>query len=125
MKKFAPYVILFLFALLAWNVFVHGDGMTFNVDGEEIGGPLGALLGMLFAGGGIMIAGLVMVVVGVILAVVFAGVGIIVVGALSVAALAVVAAVAPLFLPLLLPLAVIWFFVNRSRKHRALRAQAV
>jgi hypothetical protein len=47
-----------------------------------------------------------------------------VVGALAVAALAVVAAVSPLFLPLLLPLAVIWFFVNRSRKNRALRAQA-
>jgi hypothetical protein len=125
MKKIAPYVILFLFALLVWNVFVHGDGMTFNIDGDEIDGPLGALLGMLFAGGGIMIAGLVMVVVGVVLAVVFAGVGIIVVGALAIAALAVVAAVSPLFLPLLLPLAVIWFFVSRSRKNRALRAQAV
>jgi hypothetical protein len=124
MKKIAPYVILFLFALLLWNVFAHGDGMTVNLDGEEIGGPLGALLGVLFAGGGIMIAGIVMVVVGVVLAVVFAGVGIIVVGALAVAALAVTAAVAPLFLPLLLPLAIIWFFVSRSRKHRAMRAHA-
>jgi hypothetical protein len=124
MKKIAPYVILFLFAMLAWNVFLHSGDTSFNIDGEEVGGPLGALLGMLFAGGGIMIAGLVMVVVGVVLAVVFAGVGIIVVGALAVAALAVVAAVSPLFLPLLLPLAVIWFFVNRSRKNRALRAQA-
>jgi hypothetical protein len=125
MKKIAPYVILFLFAMLIWNVFFHNDGMSFNIDGEQIDGPFGALLGMLFAGGGIMIAGLVMLVVGVVLAVVFAGVGIIVVGALGIAALAVIAAVAPLFLPLLLPLAVIWFFVNRSRKHRALRAQAV
>jgi hypothetical protein len=124
MKKIAPYVILFLFAMLAWNVFVHNDGMTFNIDGDEVGGPLGALLGMLFAGGGIMIAVLVMVVVGVMLAVVFAGVGIIVVGALAVAALAIVAAISPLFLPLLLPLALIWFFVRRSRKHRALREQA-
>jgi hypothetical protein len=124
MKKIAPYVILFLFAMLAWNVFVHNDGMTFNIDGDEVGGPLGALLGMLFAGGGIMIAVLVMVVVGVMLAVVFAGVGIIVVGALAVATLAIVAAISPLFLPLLLPLALIWFFVRRSRKHRALREQA-
>jgi cbb3-type cytochrome oxidase subunit 3 len=64
-----------------------------------------------------------MVVVGVVLAVVFAGVGVIVVGALGVAALAVVAAIAPLFLPLLL-LAAIWYLVSRSRKNRALRAHA-
>jgi hypothetical protein len=123
MKKIAPYVILFLFAMLIWNVFVHNDGMSFNIDGEEFDGPFGALLGMLFAGGGILIAGLVMVVVGVVLAVVFAGVGVIVVGALGVAALAVVAAIAPLFLPLLL-LAGIWYLVSRSRKNRALRAHA-
>jgi preprotein translocase subunit YajC len=30
-----------------------------------------------------------------------------------------------LLLPLLLPLAVIWFLVSRSRKNRALRQQAV
>jgi hypothetical protein len=125
MKKIAPYVILFLFAMLAWNMFFHSDGMTFNIDGDEVDGPLGALLGMLFAGGGMVIAAIVLVVVGVMLAVVFAGVGIILLGTLSVVALAVAAAISPLLLPLLLPLAVIWFLVSRSRKNRALRQQAV
>jgi hypothetical protein len=125
MKKIAPYVILFLFAMLAWNMFFHSDGMTFSIDGDEVDGPLGALLGMLFAGGGMVIAAIVLVVVGVMLAVVFAGVGIILLGTLSVVALAVAAAISPLLLPLLLPLAVIWFLVSRSRKNRALRQQAV
>jgi hypothetical protein len=125
MKKIAPFVILFLFAMLAWNVFMHSQGMTFNIDGDEIDGPLGAFLGVLFAGGGMAIATIVMVVVAVVLAVVFAGVGIILLGALGVAAFAVAAAVSPLLLPLLLPLAVIWFFVRRSRRTRALREQAV
>ncbi|TFW29229.1 hypothetical protein [Massilia horti] len=125
MKKIAPFIILFVLAIVAWNVFVHSHGMVFNIDGDEIDGPFGALIGLLFAGGGTLIAGLVMLVVGVVLAVVFAGVGIILLGALGVAALAVAAAISPLLLPLLLPLAIIWFFVNRSRRNRALREHAV
>jgi hypothetical protein len=119
MKKYAPYVILFLFAAVIWNVFFYASGSTLNIDGEDIGGPLGAFLGMLFAGGGIVIATLVMLVVGAVLAVVFAGVGVIVIGAIGVAALAVAAAVSPLLLPLLVPVAIIWFLVKRSRKNRA------
>ncbi|MFL6672188.1 MAG: hypothetical protein ACJ8LG_02715 [Massilia sp.] len=125
MKKIAPFVILFLFAMLAWNVFVHSGGMTFNIDGDEVDGPLGALVALLFAGGGTLLAGLVMLMVGAVLAVVFAGVGIILAGALGLAALAVAAAISPLLLPLLLPVAVIWFLVHRSRRNRALREQAV
>jgi hypothetical protein len=125
MKKIALCVILFLFAMLAWNVFFHSGGMTFNIDGDEIDDPLGALLAVLFAGGGALIAGLVMLVVGAVLAFVFAGVGIILLGALGLAALALAAVVSPLLLPLLLPLALVWLFVHRSRKQRALREQAL
>ena len=46
-------------------------------------------LAVVFAGGGTLIAGLVMLVVGVVLAVVFAGLGVILLGALMVAAVAV------------------------------------
>jgi hypothetical protein len=129
MKKTAKIVILFLFALLLWNVFAFGlnggDGMVVNVDGDEIGGPLGALLAMLFAGGGTLLAGLILLVVGAVLAVVFAGVGIILIGGLGIGAVVLALAVSPLLLPLLLPLAVIWYMVSRSRKHRMVREQAV
>jgi len=124
MKKAAPFIILFLFALLAWNVFDSG-GMTFDVDGDEIGGPLGALLAMLFAGGGIVLAGFILLVVGAVLAVVFAGVGILCLVGLVCGALVLALVASPLLLPLLLPLAVIWYLASRSRKNRMLREQAV
>jgi hypothetical protein len=119
MKKTAAFVILFLFALLAWNVLAYSGDMTFNIDGDEIDGPLGALLAMLFAGGGTLLAALVVLMVGAILAVVFAGVGIVLIGGLGLGALLLALAVSPLLLPLLLPLAVIWYLASRSRKNRA------
>jgi hypothetical protein len=124
MKKSAPWVILLLLAAVLFGVFMY-HGTTVDIDGDEIGGPLGALLGLVFAGGGTVFAAFVMLVVGAVLAVVFAGVGIILLGALGIAGIAVAAAISPLLLPLLLPLAVIWFFVSRSRKQRVLREQAV
>lgn len=125
MKKTAAFVILFLFALLLWNVFFYSGDMTVNVDGDEIGGPLGALLAMLFAGGGTLLAGLIILVVGAVLAVVFAGVGIILIGGLGIGAVALALVVSPLLLPLLLPLAVIWFMVKRSNRNRMIHEQAV
>jgi hypothetical protein len=125
MKKTATFVIVFLFALLVWNVFFYSSDMSFNIDGDEVGGPLGTLLAMLFAGGGTLIAVLAMLVVGAVLAVVFAGVGIILIGGLGIGAAALALAISPLLLPLLLPLAVIWYLVKRSNKNRMMREQAV
>jgi hypothetical protein len=124
MKHPLRFLIVFLFALLLWNVFADGSPVV-NIDGDEIDGPFGALLAMLFAGGGTLIAVLVMLVVGAVLAVVFAGVGIILIGGLGIGAMVLALAVSPLLLPLLLPLAVIWFLVSRSRKHRMVREHAV
>jgi hypothetical protein len=128
MKKTATFLIVFLFALLLWNVFafgLNGGDMVFNVDGDEFDGPLGALLSILFAGGGTLLAILVMTVVGVVLAVVFAGVGIILLGGLGIGAVVLALAISPLLLPLLLPLAVIWYLCKRSSKNRMVREQAV
>ena len=102
MKKTAAFVILFLFALLAWKVFTYSGDMVFDVDGERFDGPLGALL-----------------------AVIFASVGIVLVGALGLGAVALALAISPLLLPVLLPLAVIWYLASRSRKQRMVRGQAV
>jgi hypothetical protein len=99
--------------------------MSVNIDGDEFDGPLGALLSMLFAGGGTLLAVLVMAVVGVVLAVVFAGVGIILLGGLGLGAVVLALAISPLLLPLLVPLAVIWYLCKRSSKNRMVREQAV
>lgn len=125
MKRAAPYVILFLFAMVLWNALSWGGDANIYFGDDELDGPLGFLLATLFAGGGTLIAVLVTAVVGVVLAVVFAGVGVIVIGALCVAALTVALAVSPLLLPLVLPLALIWYFMHRSRKERLEKAVAV
>lgn len=125
MKKTTAFVILTLFVLLLWGAYAYNGNMSFDIDGDRVGGPLGALLAILFAGGGTLLAGMIMLLVGAILAVVFAGVGIVLVGAIGLAAMVLALAVSPLLLPLLLPLAVIWYLVGRSRKHRMIREQAV
>jgi len=125
MKRAAPYVILFLFAMLIWNAVAWNGDMNMHFDGEEIDGPLGVMLATLFAGGGTLIAILVTVVVAIVLAVVFAGVGVIVIGALALVALTVALALSPLLLPLVLPLALVWYLMHRSRKERLTRASAL
>ena len=125
MKKILPYLVLFLCALLLWDlVFSFGDA-SFHIDGEEFDGPIGALFGILLAGGGTLIGLLVTLVVGVVLAVVFAGVGVVIIGALAVAAFAVAAAIVPFLIPLLLPLALVWYLVSRARRNRAVHKVAV
>lgn len=125
MKDLAKIAILFLLALILLDVaFDAAEFMQFTIDGDEIDGPLGALLGVLFAGGGLVIAGAVMLVVGLVLAVVFAGVGVIVVGALGVAAVTVALALSPLLLPLLVPVAIVWYLVSRKRKDRLVQPAA-
>lgn len=118
MKNRTAFILLFLFALLCWSVFDTHNDMNFMVDGDEVGGPLGALLGLVFAGGGIVLAGFILLVVGAVLAVVFAGVGIVCIGGLAFGALGVALVAAPFLLPLLLPLALIWYLARRSRKDR-------
>ncbi|NIA54600.1 hypothetical protein HAV22_13240 [Massilia sp. TW-1] len=120
MKKTAAIIILFLFAMLVWNVFTFGDSVV-NIDGEDIGGPLGALLATFFAGGGLLLAGVIMLFVGGVLAVVFAGVGILCIGGLAIGACVLALMVSPLLLPLLVPVAIVWWLVSRSRKHRVMQ----
>lgn len=121
MKKIAPYLVLFLCALLLWDMlFTFGDA-SFHIDGDEFDGPLGVLL----AGGGTLIGLLVIPVLGAVLAVAFAGLGIAIVGALMMAGLAVAAAIVPFLLPLLLPLALVWYLVSRSRRDRVGHKTAV
>ncbi len=115
MKKYAPYFILFILSILIWDAMFDNSGMSFNIDGEEFEGPAGGLLGMLFAGGGIVLGLIVSVFVAVVLAVVFAGVGVIVIAALVLAAVLTLLAVSPLLLPLLIPIGIVWYLASRNR----------
>ncbi|ATQ74051.1 hypothetical protein CR152_05595 [Massilia violaceinigra] len=119
MKKYAPLLLLFLFIMVAWEAMVGPSGMSVNIDGDEFNGPAAALVGMLFAGGGLLIAGIVMLFVGMVLALVFAGLGVLAVGGLALGALVLAVMVSPLLLPLAIPLAIIWYLASRARKPRA------
>lgn len=125
MKKTATILALLLAVALVSGMFMYANGTIVDIGDDRYDGPLGALLGVMFAGGGTLIAAFVMLVVGSVLAVVFAGVGVILLGALALAALAVAAAISPLLLPLLVPVAIIWFLASRSKKQRLVREQTV
>jgi len=116
MKNRTAFILLFLFALLCWNVFDPHGGTVWHMTGDSVDAPLEALLELVFAGGGIVLAGFILLLVGGILAVVFAGVGIVCLGSLACGALVVAIVVAPFLLPLLLPLAIVWYLASRSRR---------
>ena len=114
MKKFAPLLLLFLFVMVAWEAMAGPSGMSINIDGEQIDGPLGVL----FAGGGLLVAAVVMLFVAVLLAVLFAGLGVLAVGALVLAMLLVGVLVSPLLLPLAVVLALVWYLARDGRAQR-------
>ena len=90
--------------------------------GDDFDGPFGALLGLVLAGGGLVIGGLVALFVGAVLAVVFAGVGVVLVAVLALVALLVAAALTPVMLPVLIPAAIIWWLVSRRNKSKVVAA---
>lgn len=118
MRKIAPFIILFLVALIAWDMIVDTSAFHMDIDGDEFDGPLGALFGLLFGSLGLIIGTVVALCVAALLVVVFAGVGVVLVGALALAASLGLLAVSPLLLPLLIPVAIVSFFVSRSRRNR-------
>lgn len=116
-KKVVLGVFILLLAVSVCQA-VFGDGMTVNVDGDEMGGPFGALLGIVLGAGGLLIGALAMTCAAVFAGLVFAGVGIVLVSSLVLAGVLLAAAISPLLLPLLIPIGVYWYFSSRSRKQR-------
>jgi hypothetical protein len=115
MKKTTATIIVAIAALFAVSAMAHGVDSHFFFDGDEIDGPFGALVALLAAGGGILIAGMVIGMVGLLLAVVFAGLGVLAVGVLCVAGLVLALVLSPALL-LVLPVALIWWLATRHRR---------
>lgn len=118
MKRLAPVVILFLFAMIAWNVFSRSHGVDVDFGDGNFDGPFGAVIGLIAAGGGLLIGGVVLLFVGALLTVVFAGVGVVLAMVAALVAVVIAAALAPLLLPVLIPVALIWWFVSRSSRRK-------
>lgn len=124
MKKTATIVILFLIAAMLWNAMFWSGDMMVHFNGDEFDGPLGWMLGTMFAGGGALLGGFITLVVMAVLAVVFAGVGVILLGVLAMGSVGIALAISPLLLPLLLPIALVWYLVHRSSRRVSLEKTA-
>ena len=118
MKKIFPAIVIFMFACLIWNVVIHPGDMMIDIDGEHFDGPMGLVFGSLLAGGGMLLAAVIVLLVGLFLAVLFAGLGILLVGGLALGAVALAAMLSPLMLPLLIPFGIFWIFYRRNQRQQ-------
>lgn len=118
MKKLLAVTVVVLLFIAACNAFDAPWGHDFhvNVDGEEFGGPFGWLLGVLLAGGGLLVGAVVVVCVALLAGLLFAGLGMLVVVGLAALGVAIAAALSPLLLPLAIVIGLVWYFNRRGRQ---------
>lgn len=126
MKKLLAVTLIVLLSIAALNALDAHDWYV-HIDDDEVGGPLGALLGMFFAGGGILLATVICAAVAIFLCFLFASLGVVVIVGAVLACVVLAALVAPLLLPVLIPLAILWYIArrNRAKREQALKAAAV
>lgn len=107
MKKILTFALILMLVCLFLDKTGMGD-LHWTWDGDAADGPLGWLLGLLFAGGGLLIAA---VVIGVVLA----GVGLVLASVIGLLVLLALVFSSPLLLPLI-ALALVWLLVSRNRR---------
>ena len=94
--------------------------MHMQFHGDDVDGPLEWLFGLVFAGGGLLVAAIALVCAAVVTGVVLAGVGVVLIAVLALCVVLVLALSTPVLLPLLIPVAIVWLIV--SRKHKQAQA---
>ena len=117
MKKLLTFVLILMLACLFLDK-IGATDMHMQFNGDDVDGPLEWLFGVVFAGGGLLIAAIALVCAAVVTGVVL----------LAVVACCVVLALAlstPVLLPLLLPIAIVWLLVSRSRKQAQARQHSL
>ena len=116
MKTFVAIIILFVLALCVLNSVVPPQDMGIWFNGVQVNGPLETLVGLILAGGGILVAAVALVAVAMLVALLFAGLGVVVLGLLALVAVVVALAISPLMLPFLLIGAVLWYSMSRRER---------
>ena len=122
-KLIKKKLILMLTCLFLDKIGATDMHMQFN--GSDIDGPLEWLFGLVFAGGGVLIAALVLVCVAVVMGVVLAGVGMVLLAVLAFCVVLALALSTPVLLPLLIPVAIVWLLVSRNRKQAQARQHSL
>lgn len=113
MKRLLACAVIVLLAIAAIHSLDLGN-WSVSIGDEDFDGPLGALFGLVFGAGGMVIAAVAIVCAAVFVGLLFAGLGVLMVGGLALLAVVLVAAISPFLLPLLL-LAGFWYLATRRR----------
>lgn len=106
-RKIAIGLVLCMFIIAAWGVFFENNIITVIIDGQEVSGPLRGAIGV----GGMLVAFIASLCAAMLLLFVFAGIWVFMLGVLIVACVTFAAGVSPLFLTVLVPVAVVWAFL--------------
>jgi hypothetical protein len=105
-KNLAIWLAIVMLALVAWGLF-FGTGTHIVIDGQEITGPLKGVVGT----SGLIVAMIALFCAAIFLAFVFAGVGLFILGIVILVVLVVAGISLPFLLILLIPLAIVWGFI--------------
>lgn len=124
MKKLLTFVLILMLACLFLDK-IGATDMHMQFNGSDIDGPLEWLFDLVFAGGGVLIAALVLVCVAVVMGVVLAGVGMVLLAVLAFCVVLALALSTPVLLPLLIPVAIVWLLVSRNRKQAQARQHSL
>ena len=128
MKKFLTFALVLVLACLLLDK-LGGSDLHMQFNGDDMDGPLEWLFGLVFAGGGLLIALLALVCAAVVAGLVLAGVGVFMVAGVAIGAGVLVLILLALSTPVLLPLLILagfaWLLVHRSRKQQRDREQRI
>ena len=124
MKKLLTFALILMLACLFLDK-IGATDMHMQLDGDEIDGPLEWLFGLVFAGGGLLIAALALVFAAVVTGVILAGVGMVLVVVVACCVVLALALSTPVLLPLLIPIAIVWLLVSRNRRQSRAQQQSL
>ncbi|MDN2703673.1 hypothetical protein O0881_16960 [Janthinobacterium sp. SUN100] len=128
MKKLLTFILIVMLACLFLDK-ISGSGsgsdMHMQFNGDDVDGPLEWLFGLVFAGGGLLIAAIAVVCAAVITGVVLAGVGVVLIAVVALCVVLALALSTPVLLPLLIPVAIVWLIVSRNRKQAQARQHSL
>ena len=124
MKKLLTFVLIVMLACLFLDK-VGGSDMHMQFNGSDVDGPLEWLFGLVFAGGGLLIAALALVFAAVVTGVILAGVGMALVVVVACCVVLALALSTPVLLPLLIPVAIVWLLVSRNRRQSRAQQQSL
>ena len=124
MKKLLTFALILMLACLFLDK-IGATDMHMQLDGDEIDGPLEWLFGLVFAGGGLLIAALALVFAAVVTGVILAGVGMVLVVVVACCVVLALALSTPVLLPLLIPFAIVWLLVSRNRRQSRAQQQSL